>query len=130
MQVTTDQRGLSGGPLVHQFRWLGPLNNRPVQPDKRVITRSACGLGGGKSRLSRAGPCSLSLSSSHHGALQSSCPPLCKLFGGWQVPPKPKFRSAAWVEKGWMRLGCGEASFKRREFSQIQNRVDHVTRKL
>ena len=32
MQVTTYQR--SGGPPVHQFRWLGPLNNRLVPPTK------------------------------------------------------------------------------------------------
>ena len=32
MQVTTYQR--SGGPPVHQFRWLGPLNNRLVPRQK------------------------------------------------------------------------------------------------
>ena len=49
---------LSAGPPVHQFWWLVPLNNHPVQADKRVITRSTCGwiVEEKEGELSRAGP--------------------------------------------------------------------------
>ena len=53
---------LSAGPPVHQFWWLVPLNNHPVQADKRVITRSTCGwiVEEKEGELSRAGQLSLS----------------------------------------------------------------------
>ena len=93
---------LSAGPPVHQFWWLVPLNNHPVQADKRVITRSTCGwiVEEKEGELSRAGP-ALSLLRALTTLQQRLCNSLAVERSRSSSRWEQKFQLAAsiWVEE-------------------------------
>ena len=91
---------LSAGPPVHQFWWLVPLNNHPVQADKRVITRSTCGLSRKKKESSR-GRGQLSLLRALTTLQQRLCNSLAVERSRSSSRWEQKFQLAAsiWVEK-------------------------------
>ena len=106
---------LSAGPPVHQFWWLVPLNNHPVQADKRVITRSTCGwiVEEKEGELSRAGP-ALSPSSSHHSAAKA-----LQFFGGREI--SVEFSLRAEVPTGCLHLGGEGAGWEREDHWEAES---------
>ena len=104
---------------MHQFWWLVPLNNHPVQADKRVITLSTCGwiAEEKEGELSRAGP-----------ALSFELSPLCsKGFATlWRSRDLGRVlvesRSSNWLPpSGWRRSRLRERrSLGRRNWSFLE----------
>ena len=92
---------LSAGPPVHQFWWLVPLNNHPLQADKRVITRSTCGGLPRKKKESSRGRGQLSLLRALTTLQQRLCNSLAVERSRSSSRWEQKFQLAAsiWVEK-------------------------------